>query len=252
MGGPLRNAVSAGASCFGAVSAASTVGDLVDGNEVGADNCNIYDNGGGECAIDWDKSQAFVKEVMNKYGDAMKAAAEGDPKKKSPSTNSMYYAMQPTVVDNVKTPLLKLSGFPSDKNNINGPYKQSENTGINHWLGPTLILLGQPIDALKPVGALGSKTGSSIASKYLAKAMPSTFTKTLGKPMGQKIAKSVGTNVIGRAAGRFVPISGWSLTAYDIWDNRVMIRIFSDEIRKTNEKYAYKLDGTWNIEWHVH
>lgn len=88
--------------------------------------------------------------------------------------------------------------------------------GGEHFIGPLLILLGQPLKALKPVGALGSKPGSSIASYTLSKAFPQTFTKVLGKQTGTKIATSLGTNVIGRAAGRFVPYAGWVLTGWDV------------------------------------
>lgn len=76
-----------------------------------------------------------------------------------------------------------------------------------HWtdgIGPSLILLGQPIKALKPVGALKSPPGSSIASKYLSKALP------------QKMSVRVmGTTVLGRALGRLVPYVGWGLTIND-------------------------------------
>ncbi len=88
--------------------------------------------------------------------------------------------------------------------------------GGEHLVGPTLILLGQPINALKPSGALGSKPGSSIASYTLSKAFPKTFTKVLGKEVGTKVATKIGTNVIGRAVGRQIPYVGWALTAWDI------------------------------------
>ena len=78
-----------------------------------------------------------------------------------------------------------------------------------HFVGPSLIFLGQPIRALKPIGALGSKPGSSIASYTLSKAFPQRFTNVFGKKIGTKIAKKVGTNTIGRAIGRFVPYLGW-------------------------------------------
>lgn len=81
-----------------------------------------------------------------------------------------------------------------------------------HVVGPSLILLGQPIRALKPIGALGSKPGSSIASYTLSKAFPQRFTNVFGKKMGTQIAKKVGTNTIGRALGRFVPYVGWGIT----------------------------------------
>lgn len=44
--------------------------------------------------------------------------------------------------------------------------------GVPHWLGPGMILLGQPINSLKPVAALGSKPGSSVASYTLSKIFP--------------------------------------------------------------------------------
>ena len=83
---------------------------------------------------------------------------------------------------------------------------ETNNAGVSeHFIGPVLIALGQPIRTLKPVGALGSKVGSSIASKYLSKALP--------QKMGVRI---LGTKVLGRALGRFVPYVGWGLTIYDL------------------------------------
>ncbi len=93
--------------------------------------------------------------------------------------------------------------------------KKSE---IPWWLGPAFIGLGQPLNFLKPVGALGSKTGSSIASYTLSKAIPATFTKVVGKKVGTQIAKKVGTNVIGRFFGRLVPYVGTALLLKDIKD----------------------------------
>lgn len=84
-----------------------------------------------------------------------------------------------------------------------------------HLIGPALIELGRPYKVLKPVGALGSKAGSSIASYTLSKALPQRFTKVLGKKAGTKVATKIGTNVIGRALGRLVPGIGWGVTYYD-------------------------------------
>jgi hypothetical protein len=82
---------------------------------------------------------------------------------------------------------------------------QQAGLGGEDLRGPALILIGQPIRALKPVGALGSKAGSSVASYTLSKALP------------QKMAVRVmGTKVLGRALGRLVPYAGWALTAYDV------------------------------------
>jgi RHS repeat-associated protein len=113
------------------------------------------------------------------------------------------------------------------------------------WLGPLLIGLGQRITALKPVGALGSQKGSSIASKTLAKVIPQTFTKVIGKKLGTKIAMKVGTNVIGRFLGRLVPYVGWALAAKDAWDYRKEIGAFIKSMREENE--AHKDDPLWHV-----
>jgi len=90
--------------------------------------------------------------------------------------------------------------------------QQSDNSNplpenLRHVVGPTLIALGQPINALKPVGALGSKPGTSIASVI--------FRNIPGKlPFGMKL---FGTRGLGAAIGRFVPYLGWGITALDIF-----------------------------------
>ena len=94
--------------------------------------------------------------------------------------------------------------------------------GWEHLIGPSLIGLGQPLKTLKPIGALGSKPGSSIASYGLSKLFPQRFTTVFGKKAGRKIAKIASSNTIGRAIGRSVPYLGWILFSYDIittsWD----------------------------------
>ena len=84
------------------------------------------------------------------------------------------------------------------------------------WVGPTLSGLGARFDFLKPVAALGSEKGSSIASKTLAKVIPTRFTKVLGKKAGTVIAKKAGTNVIGRFIGRLAGPVGAILVYKDI------------------------------------
>ncbi|MDD2793078.1 MAG: hypothetical protein PHD73_07860 [Sediminibacterium sp.] len=129
----------------------------------------------------------------------------------------------------------------------------SNQTANNHWVGPSLILLGQPLDFLKPVGALGSNRGSSIASWGLSKALPYSSTtlkktteKVLTNVIGKKSAKKLATKVVGRVLGRFVPFAGWGLTIKDAWDNRESIGEFVGEIRTQNEA------NRKNLLWHVH
>ena len=101
----------------------------------------------------------------------------------------------------------------------NNMYIEEEENSINGWehlIGPTLIGLGQPLKSLKPIGALGSKPGSSIASYSLSKLFPQRFTSVLGKKVGRKVARVASSNTIGRAMGRSVPYLGWGLLGYDI------------------------------------
>lgn len=70
--------------------------------------------------------------------------------------------------------------------------------------GPVLLAAGQPIKSLKPIGAMGSKPGSSIASYGLSKILPQKMPWRL-----------FGTRGLGRAFGRAVPIFGQALLIYD-------------------------------------
>ncbi len=84
-----------------------------------------------------------------------------------------------------------------------------------HIVGPSLILLGQPINYLKPIGALRSKPGSSIASSYLSRQFPKKLSEyALMRKLGVK--RLLGTATTGRVAGRLVPYVGWFITAADI------------------------------------
>ncbi len=112
--------------------------------------------------------------------------------------------------------------------------------GGEHLVGPTLYALGQPVNFLKPIGALNSKPGSSIASSVLSKTFPQTFTGTFGKPVGTKIVKKVGTNVMGRALGRFVPVAGWGLTAYDFGSFLIDNRESFKQGMEARDKYIQK------------
>ena len=95
------------------------------------------------------------------------------------------------------------SGSVSDQGSTEVARASDGNSDLNIW-GPALLAAGQPIEKLKPVGALGSKPGSSVASYSLSKVLP------------QKLpVRILGTKVLGRAFGRFVPIVGHSLIIYD-------------------------------------
>jgi RHS repeat-associated protein len=95
------------------------------------------------------------------------------------------------------------------RSDYQGPRMQAGVTPNENWLGSVLIAVGVRIEALKPVAALGSKPGSSIASTVLSKTLPIK--------MPFRIA---GTTNLGRMLGRtlpFVPI-GVVMTALSIED----------------------------------
>jgi hypothetical protein len=142
-----------------------------------------------------------------KIGEMYKLSIDGSVLSFSPKKEnySVYYG------NLLRYPQLHSNNNSSNNNNSNNNNSNNNNSNNNnnfydHILGPTLILLGQPIKALKPIGVFGSAPGSSIASYTLSKTIPITFTKTLGKKTGTQIAKTVGTNVVGRGLGRLVPL----------------------------------------------
>jgi RHS repeat-associated protein len=107
---------------------------------------------------------------------------------------------------------------------------KKSSSSFNPW-GLGLILSGEPLTFLKPVGALGSSKGSSIASWTLSKVIPlestvfkKTTVKVLTKVVGKQVAKKVASKVVGRVLGRLVPGVGWVLFGKDIWDNREFLK----------------------------
>jgi len=109
----------------------------------------------------------------------------------------------------------------------------TKKSSVSPW-GPGLILAGQRLDFLKPVGAFGSQRGSSIASWTLGKALPiptapakkvirKQLTKVVGKTVARKVVNKMIGKTVGRVLGRLVPYAGWGLLAKDVWDNRADI-----------------------------
>jgi len=137
--------------------------------------------------------------------------------------NSSPYAY---VLNN---PLLYNDPLGLDTNRVVQLNEVTVNASVPHWLGPGMILLGQPINYLKPVGALGSSPGSSVASYTLAKVFPQRIPalkrverRVIGV-VSKKAAKKAGTAVLGRFLGRLIPGIGYGITAYDVWDNKEVI-----------------------------
>ncbi len=137
--------------------------------------------------------------------------------------HTMYPGLLQSMTGRPATELYHIENIPVPKNSTQSGINVSQ-AGLfgdgKEWVGPMLIALGQPINVLKPVGALGSKPGSSIASFFLSKIFPWRFTilkkiTSIGGVRGS-------TAVVGRALGRLVPVAGWAVTLYDIfWSSGV-------------------------------
>ena len=100
------------------------------------------------------------------------------------------------------------------------PKKEPELTleDLKHLIGPGLYASGQRILALKPVGALGSIPGSSVASAMMRN-VPGTLRGTFGRTFGSMLGRFAGTNGLGAALGRFAPLAGLVTTSYDFTIN---------------------------------
>ena len=109
--------------------------------------------------------------------------------------------------------------FASDPFGLAPSFGQCLGSCVASQLGLTAIGVGAvasgvPISALKPVGALGSAPGTSVASAALSRLLPVRLPFAIPTPTLANPAAS--TAVLGRALGRFVPVGGVGLLAYDV------------------------------------
>ena len=132
------------------------------------------------------------------------------------------------------------------------PYQDFEGYGMNqegfdlgykNLVGPSMILLGRKIKLLKSIGALGSTSGSSIASYVLSKTLPINIGKK-GSSIAKALTGSKTTN-LGRFIGRMVPGIGWGLTATDI-SNTFVAKPNIQQIQKNIVNKKNPLSGTVN------
>jgi RHS repeat-associated protein len=88
----------------------------------------------------------------------------------------------------------------------------TEQFGIHSFFGAGAIGAGLPL-LEKPMVLGGSSAGTSLASKLLAKAFPQRLPFRVPAPTwNNPWAQSV---VVGRIAGRWVPVFGWGIMGYD-------------------------------------
>ncbi len=166
------------------------------------------------------------------------------PKVLTADNSPIHYGMSPyAYVLNNPLKYVDLHGLDTSKPIVLNLVEVKANVPWKAASGLTLIYLGWPRYDLKPIGALGSRPGSSIASEWLSKKLPQTVPALKKVPrkvlrtVGMKTAsKKVGTAVVGRALGRLVPYVGWSLLASDIWDNREFLDGLAEGIRDEREK----------------
>ncbi len=132
----------------------------------------------------------------------------------------------------LNNPMLYTDPFGLDTLSTTGPEvtvtaTRKSDSNVPWWLGPSLVGASQPLNFLKPVGALESAPGSSLASWSLSKALPQKIPalkkgeRKVIAVVSKKLAKKSGTAVLGRFIGRrIVPGVGWVLTAMDAWEYR--------------------------------
>ena len=85
--------------------------------------------------------------------------------------------------------------------------------GITTLLGAAGVGAGLPLIPTRSK-FMGATPGTSVASKYLSKMFPKRLSRRLWAPtLKNPLAKSV---VLGRVLGRWAPILGWGLLAYDV------------------------------------
>jgi hypothetical protein len=88
----------------------------------------------------------------------------------------------------------------------------AEQLGIQSFFGAGAIGAGLPI-LEKPTVLGRSSAGTSLASKFLSKALPHRLPRRVPAPTwNNPWAQSV---VVGRIAGRWVPVIGWGVLGYD-------------------------------------
>ena len=157
------------------------------------------------------------------------------PQNKITAENSAIHYSLSSYAYVLNNPLIYNDPLGLDSNKTNTIQEVTvygySSSGLPHWLGPTMIASGQPMVFLKPVGALGSQPGSSIASWTLSKVFPQNIPalkkaeRKVIAMISKKAAKKAETAVLKRFLGRLVPSIGWGLTTYDVIDNKEVISV---------------------------
>ena len=203
-------------------------------DEEGKYTGNSYKLGGeasqvatGSAILDKSKFNEFISGTKTGFNNNFGAIAD----QFEYATNNPLQAIKDGIRDNWQNSIGPIAAWNASglKFAIDGVETHNENYGrivlesdigripnldLDDFKGPILIALGKRIESLKPVGALGSQKGSSIASYYLSKWFPGELDTK--KFFGKKVRNLTGTKVVGTAAGRFVPGLGWVLTIYDV------------------------------------
>ena len=96
-------------------------------------------------------------------------------------------------------------------------YKNTSSSKTPFWLGPLLITLGQPILSKRFIMP-GSSPGSSIASTLLSKIPLKSPIRLFAPVINKSGVRWVGTKLVGRFVGRWIPYVGWGLTIKDVVD----------------------------------
>lgn len=113
-------------------------------------------------------------------------------------------------------------------------------SGLNrfeHLMGPGMIALGQPWLPKRCITP-GSTPGASIAPKALSKLPLNSPVRLPTLAINSSRVSVVYTKSVGKFVGRWIPIAGWVLVAYDFWtsDTRKALSLGASDYYKMQER----------------
>lgn len=197
--------------------------DPLDENEYNREIDNAFKEEFGFTLFDKDVSAEQANELTETRKFARRIALLFTPKNAIDAESSAVHYNESPYAYVLNNPLKYMDLFgldtvwkPLPPVTVTAKTKSTNSSFPPHWLGPSMIVAGQPWLSKRFVTP-GSSPGTSLASKVLNKAIPLNSPVRLPAPIVNKSgARIVYTKSVGKFLGRWVPWVGWGLTIYDI------------------------------------